>query len=131
MARGFKTLPAVVAAGMIMTVSLVSGPAAATTDSASFCPRPKVRNADTGYAIMMRTVGLKAGPYAGSRCRTVGQARLRQVLYLHCWVKNSYGKWWAYGRLKGTSLHGWTSVDNLYKWRTDGTPHCEDEDHRD
>ncbi|MGI5270591.1 hypothetical protein ACQEUU_15675 [Nonomuraea sp. CA-218870] len=39
--------------------------------------------------------------------------RKGQVLYFHCWRKNSYGNLWVYGRVKGTRIHGWMSVANF------------------
>jgi hypothetical protein len=35
------------------------------------------------------------------------------MLFVHCWVLNSYGRPWAYARIKGTGTHGWMSVDNV------------------
>ncbi|GAA2375724.1 hypothetical protein [Nonomuraea africana] len=45
--------------------------------------------------------------------------------------RNSYGKTWVYARVKGSSLQGWMSKDNLAQWINDGQPHCADENHRD
>jgi hypothetical protein len=60
---------------------------------------------------MLGTYNLKAAPY--SECGNVmSVAQGRQIFY-HCWILNSYGNLWVYGRVEGTSTSGWMSGSNL------------------
>ncbi|SEG18362.1 hypothetical protein SAMN05444920_102118 [Nonomuraea solani] len=109
-----KTFQTLAAAAVITAAAFAGAPAAnAATTSELGCPRPRVANVDTGYVTMVGSFNLKAGPYAGGRCAVITRLAKGTVLYVHCWVLNSYRTPWAYARVKGTGTHGWMSVDNV------------------
>lgn len=113
-----KTIGALlIGASVAGTLSLAVAPASAQPR----CPRPIVINVDDGSGVMKGTYRLKAGPFAGSRCRAVATLRRGTVLYFQCWTRNSYGHSWVYARVKGTRTFGWMSADNLVHLR--GTRH--------
>ncbi|GAA4075618.1 hypothetical protein [Nonomuraea soli] len=111
-----KTLAILVAGGAVATMALVAAPAAQAAAPPQ-CQAPKVADRDKGRATMRGTFNLKAGPYAGPRCSTVGKARKGQVLEFFCWVTNDYGTHWVFAHVKGTKKYGWMSIDNLRTFR--------------
>lgn len=116
MRHTIRTVTAIAAAGAVAGAVLMAGPAEAATEAASVagaCPPIAVSNLDPGHGVMKGTYALKAGPYAGSRCKKVGTARKGQILYLHCWKENLYGTMWVFARVKGTNRYGWMSQDNF------------------
>lgn len=74
-----------------------------------------------GAGTMEVTANLKTGPYAS--CGNVRSVAAGTRLYFYCAVKNSYGNFWFYVRVGGTSTYGWMSRDNLISedyWDEDG-----------
>ncbi|MFJ3441408.1 hypothetical protein ACIPM2_09580 [Streptomyces sp. NPDC086081] len=111
---------ATIAAGAALTtgVSMTS----ATSAAAVSCTSPATRNADEGSGVLKGTYGLKVAPYAS--CGTVTTMFEGDVLYFHCWYQNAYGNDWAFGRIKGTNIHGWMSEANFSSYSTDLWPSC-------
>jgi hypothetical protein len=120
MRHTIRTVTAIAAAGVMAGAVLMAGPAEAASKAATeaasgagACPPIAVSNVDPGHGVMKGTYALKAGPYAGSRCKKVGTARKGQVLYLQCWTENLYGTMWVFARVQGTNKYGWMSQDNF------------------
>ncbi|WP_406673967.1 hypothetical protein WBK31_37895 [Nonomuraea sp. N2-4H] len=87
-------------------------------------------NLDDGYGVMKGSFNLKKDPAQGA-CN-VTRMRAGQVLYFHCWRKNSHGNLWVYGRIKGTRTHGWMSLANFRSVYKTDHPRCDwnkDKDH--
>ncbi|MEV0581707.1 hypothetical protein [Nonomuraea sp. NPDC050310] len=109
------------------TLTLTALPAAAATSSqpaAPGCNRPAVSNLDPGWGVMRGSYNLKKGPYSGKRCGTVTKLHQGAVLLFFCWTTNEYGKMWVHTGVKGTSLRGWMSLDNIKVTKTSGMPDC-------
>ncbi|MEV8393468.1 MULTISPECIES: hypothetical protein [unclassified Streptomyces] len=93
--------------------------AASTADN---CDWRVVRNADDGYGIMSGTHNLKVAPYQS--CGNVGPVFGGEKIYFWCWEVNSYGNYWVYGRVAGTSIYGWMSIANFSSYTTAKWPRC-------
>jgi hypothetical protein len=75
------------------------------------CSSQSVANNDDGYAIMWDTHNLKLAPYED--CGTVTSLSGGTKIWIWCWVENSWGNQWFWGRVDGTSTYGWMSVSNV------------------
>lgn len=117
--------------GATAGLALVSAPAQATASS-----EPCITisaggpNLDDGWGVMKGSYNLKRKPFMNT-CN-VRRMHRGQVLYFHCWKKNSHGNLWVYGRVKGTRTYGWMSVANFSSVHGSSYPTCDwnkDKDH--
>jgi hypothetical protein len=122
--RYLNTSTAVLATvGTIAGLTLVSAPAA---QAATSMPCTSISaggpNLDDGWGVMKGSYNLKRKPV--TRTCDVRRMHRGQVLYFHCWTKNSYGNLWVYGRVKGTRTYGWMSVANFRSVHGSSYPEC-------
>jgi len=119
-----RTLAVLAAAGTLLAGTLVSGSPAGASAGKPRCDAGGViiTNRDGGWGVMKGSFNLKRQPY--QHCANVRRLHQGQVIYFHCWVRNHYGKWWAYGRVKGTNTYGWMSWDNFTKPVATKRPTC-------
>ncbi|MEU6003905.1 MULTISPECIES: hypothetical protein [unclassified Streptomyces] len=96
----------------------MSASAATPTSAAAACNTQTGPNLDRGYGIMKGTYNLKNMWY--SYCDNVDRVEKGKKLYFHCWVQNSHGNVWVYGRVAETRTHGWMSIDN-FDWNKSET----------
>jgi hypothetical protein len=96
-----RTLAVLAAAGTLLAGTLVSGSPAWASAGKPRCDAGDVviKNRDGGWGVMKGSFNLKRQPY--QHCANVRRLHKGQVLYFHCWVRNRYGKWWAYGPAQG------------------------------
>jgi hypothetical protein len=105
------------AASLIAALPLTTGTASATAQAP--CDTVPTANSSNGYGIFVGTYNLKQAP--AMECATVASVPQGSKFYFWCHTYNHYGNLWVYGRVAGTQIHGWTSMDNL-NW-VDGTLH--------
>ncbi|MFF4418669.1 hypothetical protein ACFYY8_39585 [Streptosporangium sp. NPDC001559] len=110
-----RTLAVLTAAGTITGALTMTGAVTAPAEAAiaGSCPPIAVSNQHAGYGIMKGRFNLKVGPYAGPRCKTVASVGKGKKIYFHCFTRNSHGHLWVYGRVKGTGITGFMSMDNF------------------
>lgn len=117
-----RVLLAALATAMVMVTPVVAAPTASAAAAVS-CSSPSVTNGE-GYGYFNETANLKVAPYA--ECGTVTSVSKGTKAWLYCWVENSYGNYWWYVRISGTSTYGWMVEGKLdltaYDDNGDGWP---------
>lgn len=104
-------------AGLCLTGATGAAHAAGPCDSRS------VKNNSDSSAVFTKLVSLKTAP--ASECsNATSKATTYDGFYLWCYVNNSYGNEWVYGRIEGTNLKGWTSLANLSSPADGSLNHC-------
>lgn len=89
------------------------GLAAGSTSASAASPcdyRPVVNNSSASF-VFTNLVNIKSAP--ATECGNVYKLTVYEGFYAWCYVNNYYGNQWVYGRISGTQIKGWTSIDNL------------------
>ncbi|MFD6889352.1 hypothetical protein [Streptomyces sp. NPDC059957] len=97
------------ATALFAGLSLTAG--AASAQAAGPCDQRSVTNNSSASGFFTKSVNLKTA--AAAECGNVAQMSEYDGFYIWCYVYNSYGNQWVYGRVAGTNVKGWTSMDNL------------------
>ncbi|WUH98964.1 hypothetical protein OHR68_36540 [Spirillospora sp. NBC_00431] len=77
------------------------------------CDRVQFANNSDAWGTFVGTYNLKEAP--AKECTTLSSGPQGARFYYWCYVYNEYGNQWIYGRIAGTTNHGWTSNENL-RW---------------
>jgi len=117
-----KKMAALLAATALASGLTMAAEPAVAASTADNCSLRTVQNADNGYGIIGGTHNLKVAPYQS--CGNVTTVFQGDKIYFWCWEVNSYGNYWVYGRIAGTSIYGWMSEANFESFTTANQPRC-------
>lgn len=106
-----KRAASLLAAGVLLGSSVVGFSATSASAQPFRCTVPFLDNTSSGVFRLDKTLWIKDGPY--SDCDDILFGREGKKFYLWCYVTNSYGNMWYYGREEGLSEPGWVYINNV------------------